>query len=170
MARLDLEFHPARRVRVDTLTLGVLLAGVLALAWVTSQWLDARDQAAAQAGALLKLDQRPAPKPVVSRADTAAQAARNRVSAQLNAGWQPAFDALAAARSSKIALLQFDAIHAKRQVKLIAEARHLADAVAFIESLQQQPGIARAALTQHEIETDAEQKPVRFQAILEWRA
>lgn len=170
MAHLDLEFHPAGRLRFDALGIGLLLSGVLALAWVTGQWLSARDLAAAQASALLELDQRPVPKPVASRADTVAQAARDRVTAQLNAGWQPAFDALAAARSSKIALLQLDAIHAKRQVKLIAEARHLADAVAFIEALQQQPGIVRAALTQHEIATDADQKPVRFQAILEWRA
>ena len=170
MARLDLDFHSAGRFRFDTIGAGLLLVGVLALAWVAGQWLSARDQVAEQASALLKLEQRPAPKRTVSRTDTAAQVARDRVTAQLNAGWQPAFDALAATRSSKIALLQLDAVHAKRQIKLVAEARRLADAVAFIEALQQQPGILRAALTQHEIESDAEYKPVRFQATLEWRA
>lgn len=170
MARLDLYFQSGSRYRPDALGVGLLLAGALALAWVASQWLTARDTAAEQAGALLKLEQRPAPKRAVSRADSSAQAARERITTQLNAGWQPAFDALAATRSSKIALLSIDAIHAKQQIKLVAEARNLADAVAFIEALQQQPGILRAVLNQHEIESDADQKPVRFQATVEWRA
>jgi len=170
MARLDLDFHTAGRYRLDALGVGLLVIGALSVAWVAGQWLTARDAETEQAGALLKLEQRPAPKRVVSRADSAAQAARERITAQLNAGWQPAFDALAATRSSKIALLSLDAIHAKRQIKLVAEARDLADAVAFIEALQQQPGILRAVLNQHEIETDADQKPVRFQATVEWRA
>jgi nitrate reductase NapAB chaperone NapD len=88
----------------------------------------------------------------------------------LNAGWQPAFDALATAHSSKIALLSLDAVHAKQQIKLVAEARSLADAVEFIEALQQQPGVQRAVLVQHEIEVDAEYQPVRFQVLVEWRA
>jgi len=170
MARLDLDFHRAERFRLDALSIGLLLAGALALAWVGEQWLAARDAEAVQAGALLKLEQRPAPRRVVSRADSAGEAAHARITAQLNAGWQPAFDALAAARSSKIALLSLDAVHAKRQIKLVAEARRLADAVEFIEALQQQPGVLRAVLVQHEIEADAEYQPVRFQALVEWRA
>lgn len=170
MARLDLDFHTRGRYRFDALGVGLLLIGALALAWTAEQWVAARDSEARLASAMLKLKQRPKPTHVVSRADTAAQVARERITAELNAGWQPAFDALAATRSSKIALLSLDAVHAKRQIKLIAEARHLADAVAFIEALQQQPGILRAALTQHEIEKDADQKPVRFQATVEWRA
>ena len=170
MARLDLNFHTAGRYRFDALGAGLLLIGALALAWVAGQWIAARGTEAALASAMLKLEQRPAPKHAVSHADSAAQAARASIATQLRAGWQPAFDALAATRSSKIALLQLDAIHDKRQIKLVAEARHLADAVAFIEALQQQPGILRAALTQHEIETDTDEKPVRFQATVEWRA
>jgi nitrate reductase NapAB chaperone NapD len=170
MARLNLDFHRADRFRLDASSIGLLLAGALALAWVGGQWFAARDAEAAHSGALLKLEQRPAPKRMVSRADSAALATHERIAAQLNAGWQPAFDALAATRSSKIALLSLDAVHAKRQIKLVAEARHLADAVEFIEALQQQPGVARAVLVQHEIEADAEYQPVRFQALVEWRA
>lgn len=170
MARLDLDFHTASRYRFDALGVGLLLIGALALAWSAGQWLAARDRETERVSAILKLEQRPKPAHVVSRADSAAQATRERITAELNAGWQPAFDALAATRSSKIALLSLDAVHAKRQIKLVAEARRLADAVAFIEALQQQPGILRAALTQHEIETEADQKPVRFQFTLEWRA
>ena len=175
MARLDLNFHPGGwrvgTLRLDALGLALLLAGALALIWAADQWLTARHGSAELASAIRQLEQRPAPKrPVASRADTTAQAALDRVAAQLNAGWQPAFDALAAARSSKIALLSLDATQAKHQIKLVAEARRLSDAVAFVEALQQQPGVLRAALTLHEIQTDAEQKPVRFHITLEWRA
>ncbi len=174
MARLDLNFHPGGwrlgNQRLDGLGLALLLAGALALAWAAGQWFAARDRSAELASAIRQLEQRPAPKrPVASRADTTAQAALDRVTAQLNAGWQPAFDALAATRGSKIALLSLDATQAKRQLKLVAEARRLSDAVAFVEALQQQPGILRAALTLHEIQTDAEYKPVRFHIALEWR-
>ena len=169
MARLDLNFHGGGRYRLDAPGIALLVIGALALAWTVGQWLGVRADAAELASALRQLEQRPAPKPPVSRADTTAQAAHDRVAAQLNAGWQPAFDALAAARSSKIALLSLDATQTKRQIKLVAEARRLADAVAFVEALQRQSGILRAALTLHEIQTGAEYKPVRFHVTLEWR-
>ena len=174
MARLDLNFHPGGwrlgSQRLDRIGIALLLAGALALAWAAGQVFAARDGSAELASAIRQLEKRPAPKRAVSRADTTAQAALDRVAAQLNAGWQPAFDALAAARSSTIALLSLDATQAKRQIKLVAEARRLSDAVAFVEALQQQPGILRAALTLHEIQADAEYKPVRFHITLEWRA
>lgn len=169
MARLDLNFHGGGRYRLDALGIGLLMIGALALAWMVGQWLTARDSTAELASAMRQLEQRPAPMRPASRADTTAQAAVDRVTAQLNAGWQPAFDALATARTSKIALLSLDATQAKRQIKLVAEARRLADAVAFVEALQRQPGILRAALTLHEIQADAEYKPVRFHITLEWR-
>ena len=170
MTRLNLNFHPPGRFRLDPFAIGLLVIGALAMAWVVSQWLTVRSIEAQQRGALLKLEQHTAPKRTASRADSAALAAHEHITAQLNAGWQPAFDALAATHSDKVALLSLDMIQAKRQIKLVAETRTLADAVAFIESLQQQPGILRAALNQHEVESDADQKPVRFQATVVWRA
>jgi nitrate reductase NapAB chaperone NapD len=169
MARLDLDFQTPRRYRVDALGVGLLLIGALAVAWLANQWLTARSVEAEQAGALLKLEKRPVPKRTASRTDSATEAAREGITAQLNKGWQPAFDALAATRSDKIALLSLDVILAKRQIKLVAEARNLADTVAYIEALQKQSGILRAVLNQHEIETDTDEKPVRFQATVEWR-
>lgn len=53
------------------------------------------------------------------------------------------------------------------QIKLVAETRQLADVVAYIEVLQQQPGIRRAALTQHEVQADNVHKPVRVHILLE---
>lgn len=106
----------------------------------------------------------------VKRTDDAAQRTRSQVSAQLAYSWQPAFEALAAARSSKIALVSLDAVQSTSRLKLVAEARHLADAIAFIDALQQQPGIRRVELLQHELQADDAQKPLRFNILVEMGA
>ena len=168
MARLDFDFH-ARPARPGKPGIVLALAGVAALGWALSNLQAAR---AAEAGLALQIAalERARPRPAVTPAtqtETAAQTAQTRIAAQLAYSWQPAFDALAVARSSKVALVSLDAVQAKAQLKLVAEARQLADAVKFIEALQQQPGIRRAALTQHEVQADDAQKPVRFNILVE---
>jgi hypothetical protein len=168
MARLDFDFH-AQPARPGRLGIALALAGIAAMAWV---WMNLQTARATEAGLALQIAEleqtrpRPLAKPLARTGD-ATQAARAGVAAQLAYSWQPAFDALAAARSSKIALVSLDAVQAKSQMKLVAEARQLADAVKFIEALQQQPGIRRAALTQHEVQADDAEKPVRFNLLLE---
>ena len=168
MARLDFDFH-ARPARPGKLGIALALAGSVALGWA---WTNLQAARATEAGLALRiaaLEQarpRAAEKPA-TRAGTAADATQALVRSQLDFSWQPAFDALAAAHSSKIALVSLDAVQAKSHIKLVAEARQLADAVEFIEALQQQPGIRRAALTQHEVQSDDPEKPVRFNLLLE---
>lgn len=165
MARLDFDFH-ARPARPGKLAAALLLAGVAASAWVWSnlQAAHARhDDLSAQIATLEAAKQRTVAKPA-ARTETTAY---SRIAAQLDFTWQPAFDALAATHSNKIALVSLDAIQAKAQLKLTAEARQLADAIAFIEALQQQPGVKRATLIQHEVQADADQKPVRFDILVE---
>ena len=168
MARLDFDFH-ARPARPGKTGIVLALAGVVALGWTISNLQAARATEAGLAMQIAALEQarpRAAVKPA-ARADTTAQTTQASIAAQLAYSWQPAFDALAAARSSKVALVSLDAVQAKAQLKLVAEARQLADAVKFIEALQQQPGIRRAALTQHELQADDAQKPVRFNILVE---
>lgn len=168
MAHLDFDFH-ARPPRPGRLGIVLALAGVATLGGVLNNLQAARATEAGLALQIAALEQsrpRAAVKPATP-ADTAAQTAQARIAARLAYSWQPAFDALAAARSSKIALLTLDAVQDKAQLKLVAEARQLADAVAFIEALQQQPGIRRAALTQHEEQADDAQKPVRVNILVE---
>lgn len=165
MARLDFDFH-ARPARPGKLALALLLAGVATVAWAWSNLQAARtlhDTVSAQLASLEQARQHTPAKPA-ARADTSAY---THIAAQLNYAWQPAFDALAAARSNKIALVSLDAIQAKSQLKLVAEARQLADAIAFIEALQQQPGVKRATLIQHEVQADTAEKPVRFNILVE---
>lgn len=167
MARLVFDFH-ARPARPNKFSIVLALAGVMAMGWVWSTLQAAR---AAEAGlalqiaALVQEKPRSSAKPAARGDDTQA-----RVAAQLAYSWQPAFDALAAARSNKIALLSLDAVQAKSQLKLVAEARQLADAVDFIDALQQQPGVKRAALVQHEVQDDVDEQPVRFNILVEFGA
>lgn len=164
MARLDFDFHaPARRP--GTLGLGVLVLGLAAAIWVGTNWQAARARVGGLNVQLAAMEQkRPAaaPRAVVRSVDDGARSSQARIAAQLAYAWQPAFEALAAARSNSIALVSLDAVQAKSQVNLVAEARQLADAVTFIDTLQQQPGITHAALLQHEVQADNAQKPVRF--------
>ncbi|WP_245538706.1 hypothetical protein [Thiobacillus denitrificans] len=166
--RLDFDFH-ARSSRPARLSIALALAGMAALGWAWSNLQAAR---AAETGLALRIAalERAQPRATAqpaTRADSAAHAAQARIAAQLGHSWQPAFDALATARSARIALLSLDAVQAKSQLKLVAEARQLADAVAFIDALQQQPGVKRATLTQHEAQADAGQHPVRITILVE---
>ena len=168
MARLDFDFH-ARPPRPGMLGIALALVGVTAMAWA---WMNLQAVRATGAGlamqiaALERVSSHPAAKPT-SHADDAARLARAQVAAQLEYAWQPAFDALAAARTSKIALVSLDAVQARSQLKLVAEARQLADAIAYIETLQQQPGIRHVELLQHEVQTDDAQKPLRVNILVE---
>ena len=98
---------------------------------------------------------------------TAAQAAQTDLAALLAYSWQPAFEALANALDDTVALVSLDASQTRSQLKLVAEARTLADAVALIDRLQQQPGVKRAALVQHEVQIEADRQPVRFNLMVE---
>lgn len=168
MARLDFDFH-SRPVRPGTLGVALGVAGVAAMAWV---WMNLQAAHATEAGLAMRIaaleesQSRPAVQPV-KRTDDAARRTRSQVSTQLAYSWQPAFEALAAARSGKIALVSLDAVQSTSRLKLVAEARHLADAIAFIDALQQQPGIRRVELLQHELQADDAQKPLRFNILVE---
>ncbi|MHB1085935.1 MAG: PilN domain-containing protein [Thiobacillus sp.] len=167
MARLDFDFH-ARASRPGKPSMALAIIGVAALVWVWTNLQAARAVDAGLATQIAALEQaRPHPtaKPAVP-ADVAAHSIQMHIAALLGYSWQPAFDALAVARSSKIALISLDAIQDKSQLKLVGEARQLADAIEFIEALQQQPGIRRAALTEHEVQADDPQHPVRFNILV----
>ncbi len=168
MARLDFNFH-ARPARPGKLGIALALAGLAALVWAWTNLQAARATEAGLAAHITAIEQarpRPAAQAVVP-AENPGQAARTRVASQMDYSWEPAFSALSAARSNKIALVSLEAVQAKSQLKLVAEARRLADAVAFIDALQQQPGIKRAALIQHEVQAENAQRPVRFNVVVE---
>lgn len=164
MAQLNFDFH-ARPARPGLFSLALLLAGAVAAGWSWQAWQSARDTQAGLALQIAALEQTKPRK--IAKPATRGDEVRQRVAAQLAYTWQPAFDTLAAARSNKIALVSLDAVQAKSQVKLVAEARKLADAVEFVDALQQQPGVKRAALFQHEVQRAPKEHPVRFTVVVE---
>lgn len=170
MAHLEFDFHVSP-ARPSKLGIGLLLLGLVAAIWVGLAWQQARATVAGLGLQIAALEQKkPAgPSRPTTRAEDAALTTQTEIAAQLRYAWQPAFGALAATRSNKIALVSLDAVQAKSQLKLVAEARRLADAVGFIDALQQQPGVKRAELLQHELQTENPQKPVRFTILVELR-
>ncbi|MBT9567753.1 MAG: hypothetical protein IV085_05590 [Thiobacillus sp.] len=170
MARLDFDFH-ASATRRPTLGIVLLLAGLGAVVWAGLAWQQARATVAGQQLQLAAFENaRPTPgaRPA-TRAEEAISSSQAEIAAQLRFSWQPAFEALANARSNAIALVSLDATRAKAQLKLVAEARQLSDAVEFLNALQQQRGVRRAELLQHELQKDDAQKPVRFTVLVDLR-
>jgi nitrate reductase NapAB chaperone NapD len=170
MARLDFDFH-ARPARPGKGVIVLALVGAAALGWSWTHLQAARATEAGLALQIAALEQaapRAAARPT-SATDAAIQTAQTDVAALLAYSWQPAFEALANALDDTVALVSLDASQTRSQLKLVAEARTLADAVALIDRLQQQPGVKRAALVQHEVQTEAEQQPVRFNLLVELR-
>lgn len=167
MARLDFDFH-ARPPRFSLVGVALFLAGALTLAWSTLAWQSARDARSGLAMQIAELETvRPKAAVRPTATDTAAREAQARIAAQLAYSWQPAFDALASAQDKTIALVALDANQAQLRIRLTAEARALEDAVAWIARLQSQAGVRNAALVQHEILSDSQERPVRFIITLE---
>lgn len=127
----------------------------------------------AQLGELARLEDaervasRPKPAAVERLKLDAGEASQAKILASLNYRWQDAFAALDGAASKKIALLSIDAAQAKRQIRIVAEARKLPDALDYVAQLNAQTGVRRAVLQSHEVQTDAEFTPVRFTVIAE---
>lgn len=164
MARLDFDFHAQPR-RPKRLGIALALAGAVAFG---AAWDALRTARMREAGLDLQIAalERVRPQPLARPAATH-DATEERVVAQLAYSWEPAFAALAAARSARVALVSLDGSQEKRQLKLVAEARRLSDAVDFADALQRQPAVKRAALFQHEVQAEAAQRPVRFTILVE---
>jgi hypothetical protein len=176
MAILDFDFHPPT-TRPTLAGVLLLLAGLAAVAAAIASVrhadaarTDLQEQVALQEQAVQKrVPNRSLAKRNASRSE-AAKLARARVVATLEYSWEPMFKALEATQSKKIALLSLDANQTKKQVRVVAEARTLTDAVEYIGLLQRQPAIKRALLQQHEVQSEPAEHPVRFTLLLEMRA
>lgn len=158
--------------------MGVALAlvGSMALAasfFTLHQATEAHDARSREVAALELAQQKRAP--LRARANRTrstndiAQLAKARIRNSLDYSWQPAFAALQAAHSARIALVSLEASQAKSQIRLTAEARRLADAVEYANRLDQQPGVERTALLQHQVQEKDAQRPVRFTLMMEMR-
>lgn len=69
----------------------------------------------------------------------------------------------------QVALLGVEPDHGKHNVRVSAEARTLALALAYVQRLQSSSSLAYPMLDRHEIRADDPQHPVRFELTGEWR-
>lgn len=153
----------------------LLLLGLVALGASLFEMQQTRQEYEARVKELAGLEQILQQRKPVRRAATrstiadAEQLARARVRASLDYSWQPAFAALQAAFTPKVALVSLEGSQAKKQLRVVGEARQLADAVAYANTLGLQPGVLGTALLQHEMQERDAQHPVRFTLLLEMR-
>lgn len=175
MNRYDLDFSRPS-TRPGLIPLALLLAGIAAVAvtLTDSSSLEARRDE--QAGTIARLEdaERSASRPRTEAREKlkldAGEASQAKILASLNYSWQTAFAALDAAKNRKVALVSLDAAQAKREVRVVAETRKLSDALDYIAKLNEQAGVRRAVLLQHETREDDQYKPVRFTVVLELSA
>jgi hypothetical protein len=69
----------------------------------------------------------------------------------------------------QVALLGVEPDHSKHNVRVSAEARTLALALAYVQRLQSSRSLEYPMLDRHEIRADDAQHPVRFELTGEWR-
>lgn len=68
-----------------------------------------------------------------------------------------------------VAVLEIEPDREGRQVRIVAESRSLAAAVAFAERLQQSEVLQYPLLDSHEVQVKDPYRPVRFQVTASWR-
>ena len=68
-----------------------------------------------------------------------------------------------------VAVLAVEPDREKGRVRIVAEARDLPTALAYIERLQKSNALRFPMLDSHEVRTEDHDQPVRFQLSAEWR-
>ena len=118
----------------------------------------------------------------------ALQAARNRamgtsapasmeeagpVVTALGAPWSLLLQELESAshdESGAVAILAIEPDKEKGHIRIVAEARDLKTALAYIQRLQKSHALRFPMLESHEVRTDDKDQPVRFQLSADWKA
>lgn len=146
------------------------------LATVLAGWQYSQLQAA-RAGLALQLEEASAVKkaPAVAPLSLDAQAAlkeqvkqANAVLAELGHPWPAMFSHLEHATGKDIALLAIRPDAGKGRIRLVGEARHLADVLEYVRRLATVSSMTDVVLEGHEVVESDPQKPVRFELSARW--
>ena len=73
-----------------------------------------------------------------------------------------------AERNTSVAVLSVEPDRDKQQVRVLAEARNLSMALAYVERLQKSEALRFPMLESHAIQEKDPQRPVRFQLRADW--
>jgi hypothetical protein len=168
-APLTLDFaSPPRRVRVSGILLclgGALACGALGVSFQAT--LAERELLQEHLGATAR-PHRTANNPNAARDAVAAAA----IETQLSVPWSRLLAELEGASqdvASTVSLLEVEPDAAKHLVRITAEARTLADALAYLERLQKSPVLRYPMLDSHELRRDDPEHPIRVKLSAEWR-
>lgn len=91
--------------------------------------------------------------------------------AELSTPWSQLLQELevaSAASSGSIAVLGIEPDRDKHQIRVLAEARTLPGALAYVERLQKSQALRFPMLESHEVQQKDPQRPVRFQIRADW--
>ena len=172
MTRRRIELDFARRRRLLSRSGAIVLAIGVAAAMLTVA--DYRTVGETIAGVELRLD---ALRPAFPGAsdDSAARVATEAAAAiaELATPWTALLKELERAgedSQGSVAALAVEPDRAKHEVVLLAEARTLPDALAYVERLQDSTALRHPMLASHEIQTKVAERPVRFEIKAEWSA
>lgn len=170
--RLAIDFAAARRPPSASGAL-LLATGALLAAWSTLEFI-ARDEALATAELQrASLERRIGGRPQSARsADPEIRrlmAGAARVADEIATPWEPLFGDIEASLDETVALLALEPNPGKRQLQLVAEAKTLADALAFVARLNATASLANARIAQQEARVSEGIAALGFRVQADWR-
>jgi hypothetical protein len=168
---IQLDFAGGRRAL--SLTGGLLLAVGIAAASVV--YLEYRTLGQHRAGLELRLaavTRAAAPAAAETPVDARAAVSVQEAAADLATPWTLLLSELEQASKEsqgQVAVLGVEPDHGKHNVRVSAESRTLALALAYVQRLQSSHSLVYPMLDRHEIRRDDAQHPVRFELTGAWR-
>jgi hypothetical protein len=169
MRALELDFQ--RPPRPSPLGWLLLVAGIALLAGLLGTHRLLKDEAVAHRAAVKRIEnQLPGAgtaRPQTARDDAGLTVARQAME-RSQLPWNGLFSALESADDKDVALLAVTPDVARGQVKIHAEARHLAAMLAFHKRLQLGGLLNHVVLVDHEISKESVEAPVRFHIVAAW--
>ncbi|WP_024303664.1 membrane protein [Pseudogulbenkiania sp. MAI-1] len=173
MHAIELDYvrkHGGYSVKALLLLLAALLV-LLAGAWyyLAMEGEVARSEQAVSANQRTLQRLQPVPeRPRDKGLDQAIEQA-NAVWLSLNQPWPELFAALEASKTDDVALLAVEPDPLKHSVRITAEAKKREAMLAYIERLEQQPGLGSVVLLEHHINQQDNEKPFRFSLLAAWK-
>jgi Tfp pilus assembly protein PilN len=151
--------------------------GALVLCMAMAEGLNLRQQLAtaklARQGLVDRLDRRSARNTGREAPVNIAPAqalAINAAVRQLNLPWTELMEALEAASTPEVAVLEWSPQAESATLKGVAEARTSDDMIAYARKLKEQTFFTAVELTSHQVNEQDRNKPLRFDFVVSWRS
>jgi hypothetical protein len=152
----------------------LVVAGLIAAAVAANQYLSAREalsSAELQLESLKRRHQagRAAPRqPLETAAQQQLLRTAERVARDLNTPWDALLLDLESMSDAPVALLSFEPDAQQRQLRLIGEAKTLADAFDYVARLEGSPVLSEPHLVSHEIKESEGVRVIGFTVLAKW--